>query len=52
VKITIGLILLHVAFALFLLAGLGIDVGGLSLVALGLAAFAAAFISDRMVTSN
>jgi hypothetical protein len=37
-------ILLIVAVVLFLLAAFGIGIGGISLLALGLAAFAAAFI--------
>jgi hypothetical protein len=47
-KFTPGVILLIVAIVLFLLAAFGIDLGGLDLVTLGLAAFAAAFLADRL----
>jgi hypothetical protein len=41
-------ILLMVAVVLFVLAGVGIDLGALSLVALGLAAFAGAFLAAEL----
>ena len=44
-KFTPGVILLVVAVVLFLLAAFGIGLGGLDLVTLGLAAFAASFQS-------
>ncbi|CAN5609695.1 hypothetical protein BH23CHL7_BH23CHL7_07190 [soil metagenome] len=46
-KFTPGLILLIIAIVLFLVAALGIAVASLNLVALGLAAFAAAFVLDK-----
>lgn len=49
-KVTVGLVLLAVAVVLFLLAAFGIAVGGIDFVSLGLAAFAGAFIADRVVT--
>ena len=47
-RFTPGAILLIVAVVLFLLAAFGINLGGLDLVTLGLAAFAAAFLFDRV----
>jgi hypothetical protein len=47
-RFTPGAILLIVAVVLFLLAAFGIPLGGLDLVSLGLAAFAAAFLADRL----
>jgi hypothetical protein len=46
-KFTPGLILLIIAIVLFLVAALGIAVADLNLVALGLAAFAGAFVLDK-----
>ena len=47
-KFTPGVILLIVAVVFFLLAAFGIGLGGLDLVTLGLAAFAGAFLVDRL----
>ncbi|MDP8905389.1 MAG: hypothetical protein M3N29_08760 [Chloroflexota bacterium] len=46
-KITPSLILLFVAIVLFAIAAIAVDLAGLNLVALGLAAFAGAFAIDR-----
>jgi hypothetical protein len=43
-QLTIRSLLLIIAVVLFLVAAFGVDVRGISLVALGLALFAAAFI--------
>lgn len=47
-RFTPGAILLIVAIVLFVLAAFGVALGGLDLVTLGLAAFAAAFLADRL----
>lgn len=47
-RFTPGVILLIAAVVLFLLAAFGIGLGGLDLVTLGLAAFAASFLADRL----
>ena len=47
-RFTPGSILLIVAVVLFLLAAFGVALGGLDLVTLGLAAFAAAFLVDKL----
>lgn len=47
-KFTPGVILFIVAVVFFLLAAFAIDLGGLDLVTLGLAAFAGAFLVDRL----
>lgn len=47
-RFTPGAILLIVAVIFFLLSAFGVALGGLNLVSLGLAAFAAAFIVDRL----
>jgi hypothetical protein len=47
-RFTPSAILLIVAVVLFVLVALNIPLGGLNLTAIGLAAFAAAFLVDRM----
>jgi len=47
-KFTPGSILLIVAVVFFLLAAFAVDLGGLDLVTLGLAAFAGAFLVDKL----
>lgn len=47
-KFTPGTILLIVAVVFFLLAAFGVALGGLDLVTLGLAAFAGAFLVDKL----
>ena len=47
-RFTPGVILLIVAVVLFLLSAFGVALGAVNLVSLGLAAFAAAFIFDRL----
>jgi hypothetical protein len=51
-QITVGLVLLVVAVVLFLLEAFGVTFEGISFVALGLAAFAAAFAADRLMPSS
>jgi hypothetical protein len=51
-QITVGLVLLIVAVVLFLLEAFGVTFEGISFVALGLAAFAAAFAADRLVPAS
>jgi hypothetical protein len=50
VRLTVGIALLAVAVVLFLLAAFGVAIGGIDFVALGLAAFAGAFVADRALT--
>ena len=45
-KFTLRSILLLIAVVAFVLAGLGIGLGGINLIAIGLAAFAGAFLVD------
>ncbi len=47
-RFTASAILLIVAVVLFVLEGIGIGLGEISLLALGLAAFAGAFLADRL----
>lgn len=47
-RLTPATILLIVAIVIFLVAAIGVRVGDISLIALGLAAFAAAFVFDRV----
>ncbi len=51
-QLTIRSLLLIIAFILFLLAAFGVDLGKISLVALGLAVFAAAFIVPETVVGR
>ncbi|HVL54281.1 MAG TPA: hypothetical protein VM344_08455 [Vitreimonas sp.] len=50
--LTFRTLLLLVAVILFVIAALGVDVGGLSLLALGLAAFAASFLVPDRALGN
>jgi long-subunit fatty acid transport protein len=48
VRLTPTTLLLIVAIVIFLVAAIGVRVGDISLLAIGLAAFAAAFLFDRV----
>jgi hypothetical protein len=50
-SLTVRSILLLIAVVLFVLAAVGIDLGAISLVPLGLACFAGAFVAPNRVVS-
>ncbi|HET9614951.1 MAG TPA: hypothetical protein VFP22_09075 [Candidatus Limnocylindrales bacterium] len=51
-QLTIRSLCLIIAVVIFVLAAIGVDVGRISLVALGLAFFAAAFIVPDTIVGN